>query len=187
MVPIVTQGNLATTYQKLGRLEEALRLRRAVYSGHLKLNGEENEATLRAASNYASTLSDLKRFEEAKSLLRRTIPTARRVLGECNEITLRMRWIYGRALCRDDGATLDYLREAVTTLEDVERTMRRVYGGAHPLLADIEGHLRQSRETLRAREETQARRVSDGAGEPSPGALGARPDARRRGREASAG
>ena len=68
-----------------------------------------------------------------------------------------MRWIYGRALCRDDGATLDYLREAVTTLEDVERTMRRVYGGAHPLLADIEGHLRQSRETLRAREETQAR------------------------------
>ena len=33
---------------------------------------------------------------------------------------------------RDDGATLDDLREAVTTLEETERTARRVLGGAHP-------------------------------------------------------
>ena len=36
-------------------------------------------------------------------------------------------------LYEDDGATLDDLREAVTTLEDTERTARRVLGGAHPL------------------------------------------------------
>ena len=32
----------------------------------------------------------------------------------------------------DTGATLDDLREAVTTLEELERTARRVFGGAHP-------------------------------------------------------
>jgi hypothetical protein len=53
---------------------------------------------------------------------------------------------------RDDRATLDDLREAVTTLEDVERIARRVLGGAHPNVVDIERELRDARETLRARE-----------------------------------
>jgi hypothetical protein len=49
----------------------------------------------------------------------------------------------------DDGATLDDLREAVTTLEETARTARRVMGGAHPLVAKIEHSLRAA---LRARE-----------------------------------
>ena len=32
----------------------------------------------------------------------------------------------------DPGATLDDLRDAVTTLEDTARIARRVFGGAHP-------------------------------------------------------
>ena len=63
-----------------------------------------------------------------------------------------MRWEYGRVLYKDDGATLDDLRESVTTLEDTTRTARRVLGGAHPLVPDIEDTLKQSRITLRARE-----------------------------------
>ena len=56
------------------------------------------------------------------------------------------------ALIGDDGATLDDFREAVTTLEETERTARRVLGGAHPVTAGIERHLRVARATLRARE-----------------------------------
>ena len=52
----------------------------------------------------------------------------------------------------DDAATLDDLREAPTTLEEVERTARRVLGGAHPLTVEIEGTLRHARAALRARE-----------------------------------
>ena len=63
-----------------------------------------------------------------------------------------MRKMYGEALCRDNGPTLDDLREGVTTLEDVERTTRRVFGGAHPLTRSIEGDLRDARAALRARE-----------------------------------
>ena len=52
----------------------------------------------------------------------------------------------------DSAATLDNLREAVTTLEDTERTARRVFGGTHPTVVDIENDLRMSRVFLRARE-----------------------------------
>ncbi len=77
---------------------------------------------------------------------------ARRVLGDNNDTILRMKWNYGEALYNDDGATLDDIRKAVTTLEDATRTAQRVLGGGHPLTVDIESELRGSRAVLRARE-----------------------------------
>lgn len=121
----------------------------------MKLYGEENDKTLRATNNYASILIDLRHFKEAQSLMRETIPVARRVLGESNETTLRMRWTYAMALFFEDStATLDDLSEAVTTLEDIERIARRVFGGAHPTTSAIEENLRDARAVLHAREET---------------------------------
>ena len=58
----------------------------------------------------------------------------------------------GAGVPRDANATLDDLRAAVTMLEDVERTARRVLGGANPLTGLIERSLEESRATLRARE-----------------------------------
>ena len=62
------------------------------------------------------------------------------------------RKIYAEALYKDDGASLDDLREAVTTLEDTTRIMRRVLGGSHPLTGVIEDDLRNARAALAARE-----------------------------------
>ena len=73
------------------------------------------------------------------------MPVARRVLGESHELTLLMRWNYARALYMDPGATLDDVREAVTTLEEIEPIARRVLGGANPLTSAIEGNLRVAR------------------------------------------
>ena len=84
--------------------------------------------------------------------MRKTMPMARHVLGNSNDITLRMRWTYAVALYLDAGATLDDLREAVTTLEDTERIARRVLGGTHPLTVDIEDDLQNAREALHTRE-----------------------------------
>ena len=84
-------------------------------------------------------------------MLRKMIPVARRVLDESSEITLKMRWKYAEALCRDDSATLDDLREAVSTLEDAGRIARRVMGGAHPTTRTIETALQHARGVLRAR------------------------------------
>ena len=102
--------------------------------------------------NYASSLVKLERFEEARSLLRQTIPVARRVLGESRELTLELRWIFGEALYNDEGATLDDLRGAVTTLAEITRTARRVMGGTHPLTVGIEGALREAWALLCAHE-----------------------------------
>ena len=77
---------------------------------------------------------------------------ARRFLGENTETALKMRWIYAVALYYDTGATLDDLREAATTLEDVVRTARRVLGGSHPLTPKFEGALQKARTVLGARE-----------------------------------
>ena len=59
---------------------------------------------------------------------------------------------YAEVLYENDCATLDDLREAVTTLEDTERIARRVLGSAHPLTTAIELDLRRGRDALRARE-----------------------------------
>ena len=149
---LVVQGNLANTYESLGRPEKALTMQRDVYSGRLKLNGEEHPITLRAADNYAITLGNLQRYAESKAVLRKIMPLARRVLGESHELTLTMRQNYGAVLCNNPGATLDDTREAVTTLEESERVARHVYGGAHPLASGIEHALRNARAALRARE-----------------------------------
>ena len=98
------------------------------------------------------SLNRLQRFKEAKALMRKTILVARRVLGENNEISLRIKWTYALALYRDTGASLDDLREAVTTLGDLEPTARRVYGGAHPITEAMELALRRARAALAARE-----------------------------------
>ncbi len=146
---LVLQTNLACTYGRLGRLEQALRIERDVYRGRLKLNGEESRATLLAATNYASTLFERSLHSEAKPLMRKLIPVARRILGESDSLMLTMRKNYARALYLDAGATLDNLREAVTMLEETARTARRVFGGAHPTTVGIGGALQDARAALR--------------------------------------
>ena len=159
---LVVRGNIANAYFEIGRKDQALQMWRDIYSGRLKLLGEEHLETIRAACNYASSLAGLQRFEEAKSFLRKTMPVARRVLGEEHRIALRMRRLYARALYSADGATLDDLREAVTTIEDVQRTTRRVFGGAHPLAAKIEDTLKKARAALHARETPPSDSLEDG-------------------------
>ena len=149
---LAVQGNIARTHRALGRLEEALRMRRDLYSECVRIHGKESHETLVEAICYANALIDLKRFKEARSLMREAIPVARRVLGESQEHTLRIRTNYARSLYDDPAATLDDLREAVNTLEQVARTARRVFGGAHPLAAAIKEEFRFARPALSARE-----------------------------------
>jgi len=159
---LAVQANLACSYEKLGRIEEALQMRRDVYSGRLKLNGDSHEETLLAANNYARSLVGLKRFKEARSLLRSTMPVARRALNKKGDLTLRMRWIFARTLYMDPSTTLDDVREAVTTLGEIERTARRVLGGSYPFTMDIERSLRAARTALRTLEAKAAEAITPG-------------------------
>ena len=63
-----------------------------------------------------------------------------------------MRRNYSLLLLDDDDATLEDLREAVDTLEEIERIARRVFGGAHPTTKSTADYLQDARAALRARE-----------------------------------
>ena len=63
-----------------------------------------------------------------------------------------MRSAYAQSLYMDDGGSLEDLREAGITLEEIEPTARRVLGGAHPTTAVIGRTLQKARAALRARE-----------------------------------
>ena len=52
----------------------------------------------------------------------------------------------------DPSATLDDLRESLEMFEDLERTARRVLGGAHPLTMGIECNLQEVRALLNGSE-----------------------------------
>ena len=79
------------------------------------------------------------------------MPVAQRVLGDSHDLTLQMRWNYALALYLDARATLDDLREAVETLESVERLWKRIYGPSHPDTPCVQKALKEARETLAAR------------------------------------
>ena len=64
-------------------------------------------------------------------------------------------WVYAQTLYKDPASTLDDLREAVATIGEIERTGRRVLGGAHPLVGTIVGGLEHARVALVAREGTK--------------------------------
>ena len=62
-----------------------------------------------------------------------------------------MRWLYAARLCEDPKGrepTLDDVREAATTLEELERTARRVLGGGHPMAREIKSSMHYARSLL---------------------------------------
>jgi hypothetical protein len=158
---LIVQSNRANAYRSLGQIEKALSMRQEIYARRLKLSGEEHVETIREAICYALNLIGSSRFEEAKSLLLKTMPVARRVLGDTHEYTLKVRCTYAGALYKDDGATLDELREALTTLEELALTARRVMGGEHPLTRVIDRALGASREALSARDDGGVSAIRD--------------------------
>ena len=125
---------------------------KAVYSGYCRLSEEDSREGLTAAFNYANSLIGLRRFKEANALYRKSIPMARRVLKENDQITLAMRMAYAETLYREPAAPLDDLREAVTTLEAVDRIAQRVFGSPHPITTAITRHLQNVRTLLHAHE-----------------------------------
>ena len=130
---LVAQSNLAISYQRLGRHEEALRIEREVYARRSALYGRDNESTLISAGNLASTLvDDLQQFDEARAFLRDRIPEAVRSLGKNHESTFRLQRMYAQCLFQNDGASLDDITTAIATLDDLDRRQTRTFGASHP-------------------------------------------------------
>ena len=157
MSALVTQGNLASTYQLVGRPEDALRLRRVVYRGVLHRYGEDSLEAITEALNLALILRDTGNDPEAKELLRARIPVAERSLGRENYVYFRLCWAYANSLAAAADATFDDLVQAEALLDDTYTRFRRVMGDGHPYTAKIHDCLLATREDLaRARASSHA-------------------------------
>ena len=156
--PSFVQGNLASTYQLVGRLEDALRLKRVVYRGVLQRYGEDSLEANTETLNLALILRDTGNNPEAKELLRTRIPVAERSLGREHYIYFRLRWLYANSLV--DAAsttTLDDLVQAEALLDDTYTRFRRVMGDGHPDTPQIHEYLLGIRGVLaRARASSHA-------------------------------
>ena len=145
----------AAAAARLASLAAFLRARRSFSARMRRLRSRFASLARRRASASASACEGAA-CAAAAATRRRKSASAAPAAGAGAGSPGRSRFIYAAALYEDPAATLDDLREAVTTLEDVERTTRRVLGGAHPTTMNIERSLRDARAALRARETPSA-------------------------------
>ena len=83
---LALQSNIAMVYHQLGRLEEGHKHERDVYSGRLRLNGEEHLENPRCSQQLLGVaFCHSGASKKPGRLLRKTVPVARRVLGENDE------------------------------------------------------------------------------------------------------
>ena len=152
---LITQNNLAMTYGQLGRLDEALSMRRDVYSGHLRHRdlGPLHQSTLGAAVNLSTSLVDAGNYAEARAFTRDQMELARRAFGADHPITLDFQWGYSRAFTLDKDVSAEQLAEVAITLEEPLKIAQRVFGREHPRTRSICNELA----TALAREEIARR------------------------------
>ena len=139
------KDNLANCYRSLGRLDEALAIRRELYARSVALSLPPAFLYLRVL-NLSSSLQHARRHAEAKSFLREQVPKARRALGEVHELYLKLCLNYGQAICFE-GSREDVV-ESTTLLEQLSSTTRRIYGPAHPFAETVQRAFVASKQAL---------------------------------------
>ena len=138
------QLNAAATYQKLGRFEEALAIRRESWEFLKGMKGCP-ETVAGIALNLVSSLYHTQRYGEAKEFARQQIAIVERHgLGE-TKVAIELKECLSVALCQDDKESREDFRESLAILEDIVPTARRVFGGENPITKRLEANLTAGR------------------------------------------
>ena len=85
---IRAMGNLATTYQRLGKYTEAEKLEIPVLDATNRILGVEHPDTIRAMGHLASTYQSLEKYTEAEKLKIQVLDARNRILGEEHSDTI---------------------------------------------------------------------------------------------------
>lgn len=125
---LALRHNIAITYRRLGRHEEALCVRREDFAQTVALCGSSSRDTFAAVISMANSLVEAEQFDEAKHLLLENITAAQSTIGDNDKVTLGLRNVYGTVLYRMGSAD-----EAVAVLTYVSERARLLFGEGHPL------------------------------------------------------
>ena len=130
---LLVKGNLANTYARLGRNDEALSTYREAYGGCKSLYGNCDIRTLMAANNLTFQLLKQGKHAEAVSTLREPLSDSRRALGDDHEMTLGLKSLLADCMMNTKtNPTVDDVREAIAIRDDVCKRSRRLLGRSHP-------------------------------------------------------
>ena len=88
---LVLQNNLATTYEKAGRLNEAITLFEQVLADRIRILGDKHPDTLASRNNLAYAYQSIGCFTKAISQLQQVLADSIRILGEEHPRTLTAR------------------------------------------------------------------------------------------------
>ncbi|MBL7258431.1 tetratricopeptide repeat protein [Actinoplanes sp. LDG1-01] len=125
---LTSRHNLASAYQTVGRLGEAIEQQQSVLVDYVRLLGDEHPDTLAARNNLARAYRLAGRTAEAVDLHERVVIASRRGLGEQAPDTLTAR-INLAAAYREAG----WAGEAIAHAERVAADCRHVLGDDHPI------------------------------------------------------
>ena len=138
---LIAKNNIANCYDRLGRREDVLQLRREVYARSVAI-GSPDALSFSYALSLSMALVEANYSAEAKHFLCEQLPKARRALGAEDQAFIKLRRTYARCLCDADGATRDDVVEATTILEELSRMTRRLFGPSHSFTEDNDNYLR---------------------------------------------
>jgi hypothetical protein len=139
---LAAKSNIAGTYSRLGRVEEAVNMEREIYDDSKALLGPLDLQTLSVAANLMHTMSMLHRFDEVKAFFL-GLEAARQTLGPDNYLVLKLTSAYAHGLYYDPTATRDEQLEAITMFEDIRGRILRVWGRNRPHFENIDQNLAQ--------------------------------------------
>jgi len=124
---LTSRDNLASAYQAVGRLREALTLFEQTLADRVRILGPGHPATLVSRGNLASAYQAVGRLAEAVPLLERSVADSERVLGPYYPATLASRHNLARAY-----QAVGRLDEALSLLERTLTDRERLLGRDHP-------------------------------------------------------
>ena len=134
------QSDMANSLDALERHEEALRLTRTVYEGHLLAYGSAHQDTILVANNLTGSLIFNKLLAEAKTFARETLAAAQ-ALEEKNEHRINAAARLAQILCIVATSRADTpeaatsradLLEAEALIVDALKMRTRYFGPRHP-------------------------------------------------------
>jgi CHAT domain-containing protein len=119
-------ANMASLYQELGRLREAVDALSSVYLAREARDGPNDRRTLVVLNNLAHALSAAGRTDDAREVYELSYERHRKALGERDIDTLRAQHNLGALLCRDG------VEQECELSREAARVKTEVLGAAHP-------------------------------------------------------
>ena len=163
---LTVENAIAGCLCRLKRNDEALVMRRELYTKTINLLGTEHRETIVAANNLAQSLMlkavpgpnilwtrdnlgalSVACVNEARALLSKTVPASVGTFGPDHEFTIGILGAYASTFAIfHDGESQDELAKALAMTEDVCRRTRQILGVAHPMTKRVDSLLMILRE-----------------------------------------